>query len=72
MNKKCKSLWTLFVFLTGMGASTLAASPSGAAQDLESLTKKVFPSVVRVEARDGWRKVATGVVIDKEGYIVTT
>ncbi len=72
MNKKHKSLWILIVFLAGMTASALAAPTSGAAQDLEGLTKKVFPSVVRVEARNGWRKVATGVVIDKEGYIVTT
>ena len=72
MDKKHKSLWILIVFLAGMTASALAAPTSGAAQDLEGLTKKVFPSVVRVEARNGWRKVATGVVIDKEGYIVTT
>ncbi len=72
MNKNAKSLWLVFVFLAVMAASALAAPASGAAQDLEGLTKKVFPSVVRVEARDGWRKVATGVVIDKEGYIVTT
>jgi len=72
MNKKHKNLWVLIVFLAGMTASAPAAPTSGAAQDLEGLTKKVFPSVVRVEARNGWRKVATGVVIDKQGYIVTT
>jgi S1-C subfamily serine protease len=39
---------------------------------IEDITKKVFPSVVKVEAVNGMRKVATGVVIDKKGYIVTT
>jgi S1-C subfamily serine protease len=72
MNKNTRSLWLLIVFLAGLAVSAYAAPLPAAAQNLESLTKKVFPSVVRVEARDGWRKVATGVVIDKEGYIVTT
>jgi serine protease Do len=40
--------------------------------DAAKITKKVFPSVVRVEAVNGMRKVATGVVIDKQGHIVTT
>jgi len=39
---------------------------------MEGISKKVFDSVVKVEARNGFRKVATGVVIDKDGYIVTT
>ena len=72
MNKNTRSLCVLIVFLAGLAVSAYAEPLPAAAQNLESLTKKVFPSVVRVEARDGWRKVATGVVIDKEGYIVTT
>ncbi len=72
MNKNYTSLLVLFVFLVGLAASAAAAPLPASAQNLESLTKKVFPSVVRVEARNGWRKVATGVVIDKDGYIVTT
>jgi len=72
MNKNTRSLWVLIVFLAGLAVSAYAEPLPAAAQNLESLTKKVFPSVVRVEARDGWRKVATGVVIDKEGYILTT
>jgi S1-C subfamily serine protease len=72
MNKNYTSLLVLFVFLVGLAASASAAPLPASAQNLESLTKKVFPSVVRVEARNGWRKVATGVVIDKDGYIVTT
>ncbi|MFZ2055734.1 MAG: serine protease, partial [Candidatus Aminicenantales bacterium] len=39
---------------------------------MERVSKKVFESVVKVEARNGFKKVATGVVIDKDGYIVTT
>ncbi len=62
----------IFVLLVGLTAAAWAVPTSTASQDMESLTKKVFPSVVRVEARDGWRKVATGVVISKDGYIVTT
>src|SRR4030042_2039538 len=40
--------------------------------NIEGISKKVFDSVVKVEARNGFKKVATGVVIDKDGYIVTT
>jgi len=40
--------------------------------DVKEITKKVAPAVVRVEAVNGMRKVATGVVIGKDGYIVTT
>ena len=41
-------------------------------QKIEKIMKTVAPSVVKVEARNGVRKVATGVVIDKDGTIVTT
>lgn len=40
--------------------------------DIKEITKKVFPSVVKVESMNGMRKVATGVVIEEQGYIVTT
>lgn len=40
--------------------------------DAEEVARKVFPSVVRVEAVNGMRKVATGVVMDKKGHIITT
>jgi len=53
MNKNTSSLWVLIVFLAGLAVSAYAAPLPSAAQNLESLTKKVFPSVVRVEARDG-------------------
>jgi S1-C subfamily serine protease len=74
MKKRTISFWSLVAYVTvfilfmyGAPQSTLAAG-----EKLEALTKKVFPSVVKVEARNGWRKVATGVVIEKGGYIVTT
>jgi len=40
--------------------------------DIAAITKKAYPSVVKVEARNGMRKIATGVVIEEDGYIVTT
>lgn len=40
--------------------------------DIKEIIKKVFPSVVKVESMNGMRKVATGVVIEEQGYIVTT
>ncbi|MDD8030618.1 MAG: PDZ domain-containing protein [Acidobacteriota bacterium] len=41
-------------------------------RDATEVVKKASPSVVRVEVRNGFKRVATGVVIDKEGYIATT
>lgn len=50
-----------------------AASPGPAGErDIAGLAKKVYPSVVRVEVQNHVRRVATGVVVDKEGHIVTT
>ena len=69
---------TLTVVLTTIAlalALTVPAAPKGLALDdnaLETVSKKVFASVVKVESRNGFTKVATGVVIDKDGRIVTT
>ncbi len=41
-------------------------------EDVPEILKQISPSVVRVEVRNFTRKIATGVVFDKEGYIVTT
>jgi len=72
MSKKIKSILTLGlclgVFMLSVNAAPVAVDEKG----IEEITKKVFPSVVKVEAVNGMRKVATGVVIDKKGYIVTT
>ena len=57
----------------------LAAAPArpaaGAPPDdkgVEAVAKAVSPAVVKVEARNGLRKVAMGVVMDTNGYVLTT
>ncbi|MDD8019751.1 MAG: PDZ domain-containing protein [Acidobacteriota bacterium] len=47
-----------------------AAEPGG--NEVRQIVKKASASVVRVEVRNGFRRIATGVVIDKDGYIATT
>jgi S1-C subfamily serine protease len=74
MMKKIKimSILTLFVFVSSL---TLMAGPKSSAVDeaqIDEITKKVFPSVVRVVVKNGFTKVATGVVIDRDGHVVTT
>lgn len=54
---------------------SLRAAPAGTnavERDIAEIAKRIYPSVVRVEAQNHTRRVATGVVIDKDGYIVTT
>ena len=67
---KASALAVLFGFMSGLQAATTV--PAIEEKDIESIIKKVSPSVVRVEVRNGVRKVATGVVIDGNGHIVTT
>ncbi len=55
-----------FVFLLGALPSLCQD------ENIEKIIQKVYPSVVKVEARNDFRKVATGVVIDNDGHIVTT
>jgi serine protease Do len=55
-----------------MNLGAEAAGSAAAERDIAALAKKVYPSVVRVEARNGTRRVATGVVIDRDGLILTT
>jgi S1-C subfamily serine protease len=64
-------LTALFVFAVFSGS---AASGAAGVEDvsMEKIAKRVVPSVVKVETRNGRNRVATGVVIDKDGYIVTT
>ncbi len=64
-------LTALFVFAVFSGQ----AAPGAAGLEdvsMEKIAKRVVPSVVKVETRNGLNRVATGVVIDKDGYIVTT
>jgi serine protease Do len=75
MREKGRFAVTLTALLLVGAWSLAAAEPrDGGSQDnlMEGISKKVFDSVVRVEARNGFKKVATGVVIDKDGFIVTT
>ena len=60
----------LFGLISGLQA--VAAAPALEDKSIEEIIKKVSASVVRVEVRNGIRKVATGVVIDSSGHIVTT
>ncbi len=75
MNIKLKSIFVLILFLLVLFFS-LNAAPAASlkddAKDISEITKKVYPSVVRVEARNFTRKMATGVVINKDGTILTT
>jgi len=74
MTNKFKATIVLTVFLLVPVLSLMAESIPGSGQEgkIEEVTKKVYPSVVRVEVRNMIKKVATGVVIEKNGYIVTT
>jgi S1-C subfamily serine protease len=74
MMKKIKfmSILALFVFVSSL---TLVAGPKSSAVDgaqIDEIIKKVYPSVVKVVVKNGFTKVATGVVIDRDGHIVTT
>lgn len=55
-----------------MNLGAEAAGGPAAERDIAALAKKVYPSVVRVEARNGTRRIATGVIIDRDGLILTT
>ncbi len=62
----------VLAFASAASAAGRMDSPPIDDKKIEDITKAVAPSVVRVEVRDGFRKVATGVVLDKDGSIVTT
>lgn len=72
MNKMIKAALVVtagFVLAAASYGSEVAAANDA---DIAAVAKKVYPSVVRVEVRDGMRRVATGVVVEKGGFIVTT
>lgn len=74
MKKKFMSISMLaaFVFVPFI---SLMAEPASSAMDeikIEEITKKAFPSVVKVIAKNAFTKIAMGVVMDKDGHIVTT
>ena len=74
MTNKLKVIIVLSAFLVALFPTLNAESNAGlrGETEIEDVTKKVYPSVVKVEVRNRIRKVATGVVIDKIGHIVTT
>jgi len=72
MSRQIKSIFSLAVFLFALPLFAGAKAPSAAGEQVEDVTQRVFPCVVKVEARNLMRKVATGVVIDTDGHIVTT
>ncbi len=76
MTYKIKTIFIITLILLVLFFSLNAAEPSSAAsleeKKIEGIAERVFPSVVKVESRNRTRKVATGVVIDKDGCIVTT
>jgi serine protease Do len=72
MNKMIKAGLVAAAGLVLAAASFGAEAAAGNDADIAAVAKKVYPSVVRVEVRDGMRRVATGVVVEKGGYIVTT
>jgi serine protease Do len=63
---------SLAVLAPSFGAETSGSKGIGGEPDIADIAKRVYPSVVRVEVVNGTRRVATGVVIEKGGYVVTT
>jgi serine protease Do len=72
MSTQMKTIFSLTVFLFGIPLFMGVNAASISHPQIEDVTQKVFPCVVKVEARNLMRKVATGVVIDRNGHIVTT
>lgn len=74
MRGKIKVIILLTIFLSALFLGLRAESYPGINDKvkIEDIAKRVYPSVVKVEVKNLVRKVATGVVIDKEGFIVTT
>ncbi len=73
MNTKFKAITALFAAWTLAAAAFAADGLAIDEKKVEEIIKSTAPSVVRVEVREvGMRKIATGVVIDKDGTIVTT
>ncbi len=62
----------LAVLAPSFGAGTSGSKGIGIEPEITDVAKKVYPSVVRVEVQNHTRRVATGVVVEKGGYIVTT
>jgi serine protease Do len=62
----------LFIFASPLIVDANPLTSPAEEETLKEVTKKVYPSVVRIHVKNKIKKVATGVVIDKDGSIVTT
>lgn len=69
-----RAIFGIGIFVTAllMNLNAGTMSPASGEEDISDIVKKVYPSVVQVVVKNGIRKVATGVVLDKRGHIVTT
>ncbi len=72
MNSRIKTIFSLGVLLFALPFVAAGKTSPSADPQIENVTEKVFPCVVKVEARNLVRRIATGVVIGDKGYIVTT
>lgn len=72
MNTRAKAIFSLTVLLFAIPLLGDAKSSSIMGPQIEDVAEKVFPCVVKVESRNLVRKVAAGVVFDKDGHVVTT
>jgi len=72
LNLTVMTVASLLLFLAGFSCPVYSGPLPAADRDASDIVKKVSPAVVRVEVRNGLKRVATGVVIDKDGYIATT
>jgi len=73
MTTKLKNITVplVFISLLFLGLRAEPIPDPGGQDNIENIAKKVFRSVVKVIAKNGINRVATGVVVDKNGYIVT-
>lgn len=70
--QKQKSMVILCLVLSFLIIFSLPVFSFPQNEEITEIIQKISPSVVRVEVRNYNRKIATGVVFDREGYIVTT
>jgi len=72
MNKPALVIMACLAALAPAFGAEAAGAKGGGDPDIAAVARKVYPSVVRVEVRNHTRRVATGVVIERGGYIATT
>jgi len=71
LNYQLKVYPSLFILILSFISSGLFFPQSAKGEDVGTLVKKVAPSVVRVEAVNATRKIATGVVIEDDLVLTT-